>query len=84
MLQDFVGIPHVKRVDNRLKLVLVVNLHSNVYIKLAFIKVLVEDEGDILPLRRGDFKVYYLNEDFVLIRVLDFFFCCQHLTVINE
>jgi hypothetical protein len=38
-----VGIPHVKRVYNRLKLVLVVDLHGTVDIKLALNEVLIED-----------------------------------------
>jgi hypothetical protein len=79
-----VSISHVKRVYNRLTRVLVVNLHGTVDIKLAFNEVLIEEGGDILPLRRDDSWVYQLNEDFVLIRLLDFCFCCQHLTVISE
>lgn len=45
------GIPHVKRVYNWLQLVLVIDLHSAVDIELALNEVLVEDLGDILPLR---------------------------------
>ena len=50
MLQDFVDIPHVKRVDNRLKLVEVVSLHGAVNIELTLNEVLIEKGGDILPL----------------------------------
>ena len=44
------GIGHVKRVDNRLRLVLVVNLHGTVDIKMAFNEGLIEEGGDNLPL----------------------------------
>ena len=51
MLQDFVGFFHVKRVSNRLQLILVVDLHGAVDIELALNEVLVKERGDILPLR---------------------------------
>jgi hypothetical protein len=52
LLQDLVGIPHVKRVYNRLQLVLVVDLHSAVDIKLALDEVLIEDLRRHSPIAR--------------------------------
>ena len=57
MLQDFVGVSHVKRVNNRLQLILVVDLHCTVDIELALNEVLVKEGGDILPLGSCDFWV---------------------------
>jgi hypothetical protein len=77
------GIPHVKRVYNRLKLILVVDLHGAVDIKLALNEVLIEDLGNIFPLRGCDSWGHQPNEESVLGSALDFSFCCQQLTVIN-
>jgi hypothetical protein len=79
-----VGIPHVKRVYNRLKLVLVVDLHGTVDIKLALNEVLIEDLGNILPLRGCNPWGYQPNQESVLGSALDFGFCCQQLAVVNE
>ena len=78
------GVSHVKRVDNRLQLILVVDLHCAVYIELALNKVLVKERGEILPLRGCDFWGRQPNKEFVLGGALNFGFCCQQLTVINE
>ena len=78
------GIPHVKRVYNWLQLVLVVDLHGAVDIELALNKVLIEHQGDVLPLRGCDPWGYQLNQEFVLSGALDFSFCGQQLAVINE
>lgn len=77
------GIFHIKRVNYRYQLVLVVDLHGGVEIKIAFAEVLIEEVGSNLPLRRSYFWGYYLNEDFVLRGILDVGLCCQYLAVIN-
>jgi hypothetical protein len=79
-----VGIPHVKRVNNRLQLVLVVDLHGTVDIKISPNEVLIEERGDILPLRGCDFWGHQPDEEFVIIRLLNFGFRGQQLAVINE
>jgi hypothetical protein len=78
------GIPCIKRVDNRFQLVLIVDLHGAVDIKFALNEVLIEHQGDVLPLSRCDPWGYQLNQDFVLSGALDFSFCGQQLAVINE
>ena len=78
------GIPHVKRVENRLQLLLVVYLHSTVGTEVAPNEVLVKEGGDILPLAGCDFWGCQSNEDCELSRSFDFSFFGQQLAVIDE
>ena len=84
IIQDLVGIPHVKRVYNRKLLVLIVDFHSTVEIKVALDEVLIKERGDILPLLGCDSWGYQHNEEFVLNGALDFGFFGQQLAVINK
>jgi hypothetical protein len=77
LLQNIVGILHIKRVYDRYQLVLVVDLHGCVDINIALAEVLIEEVGSNRPLRRSYSRGYYLKEGFVLRGVLDVGLCCN-------